>query len=378
MRILHLCNKVPFPGRDGSSLAMEALIRIEASLGHEVQVVALNTDKHWVPNPSSPIAGASLEAIDLKTAPRWNTAMANLFDRQSYYASRFWSAEAAKLIERLAADCDLVVFDSLFMAVYLPHIGDKPSVLRAHNVEHSIWQRGLSEEPILRRLYVSLQAKRLKRWEQEVSAQVSRIWTISNEDELWFAQVRPGAVQCLPCSVDFVHGSWEQSGASPAAAYHLGAMDWTPNIRGMQWFIDEVAPKLKNAELEVFSKHWPFEGSTGSVKHQTHDLDFQKFGVFVAPIRSGSGMRIKLLEAMARGKAIVTTSLGAEGLKAQHDVHLLIADSSEDFAAALDLLCSDLELRSRIGNAAAAHARQTFSDETVALQLRTELATFSH
>jgi glycosyltransferase involved in cell wall biosynthesis len=89
-------------------------------------------------------------------------------------------------------------------------------------------------------------------------------------------------------------------------------------------------------------------------------------------------MRIKLLEAMARGKAIVTTSLGAEGLNAQHNVHLLLADSAEDFAAALDLLCSNLELRSRIGNAAAAHARQTFSDEAVALELRTELATFSH
>jgi glycosyltransferase involved in cell wall biosynthesis len=89
-------------------------------------------------------------------------------------------------------------------------------------------------------------------------------------------------------------------------------------------------------------------------------------------------MRIKLLEAMARGKAIVTTSLGAEGLRAQHNVHLLLADSAEDFAAALDLLWSNLELRSRIGNAAAAHARQTFSDEAVALELRTELATFSH
>ena len=216
---------------------------------------------------------------------------------------------------------------------------------------------------------MSLQAKRLKRWEQEVSAQVSRIWTISNEDQRWFAQARPEAVQCLPCSVDFVHGSWGQSGASSAAAYHLGAMDWTPNIRGMRWFIDEVAPKLGHAELEVFSKHWPFEASTGTVKHQTHDLDFQKFGVFVAPIRSGSGMRIKLLEA---------TSLGAEGLKAQHHINLLIADSAEDFATALDLLCGNLELRCRIGNAAAAHARQTFSDEAVALELRKELATFSH
>lgn len=357
---------------------MEAMIRLEASLGHEVLVLALNTDKHWVPDPSSPIAGVSLEAIDLQTAPRWNTALANLFERQSYYASRFWSAEAAKRIEILSADCDLVVFDSLFMAVYLPHIDNKPSVLRAHNVEHFIWQRGLAEEPLLRRIYVSLQVKRLKRWEEEVSAHASRIWTISDEDRRWFDEARPDAVQCLPCSVDFVHGPWEQSGASPAAAYHLGAMDWTPNIRGMKWFIDEVAPKLKHAELEVFSKQWPFGASIGRVRHQTQALDFKKFGVFVAPIRSGSGMRIKLLEAMARGKAIVSTSLGAEGLKAQHYVHLLIADSAEDFAAALDLLCSNHELRSRIGDAAAAHARQTFSDEAVALELRKELATFSH
>lgn len=356
---------------------MEAMIRIEASLGHEVQVLALNTNKHWVQDPSSPIAGVSLEAIALNTAPRWNTALANLFERQSYYASRFWSAEAAKRIKSLAAACDLVVFDSLFMAVYLPQIGKKPSVLRAHNVEHSIWQRGLVEEPLLRRIYVTLQAKRLKRWEEEVSAQVSRIWTISDEDRRWFDQAHPGAVQCLPCSVDFLHGPWEQSGASPAAAYHLGAMDWTPNIRGMRWFIDEVAPKLKYANLEVFSKQWPFGASTGRVRYQNQACDFQKFGVFVAPIRSGSGMRIKLLEAMARGKAIVTTSLGAEGLKAQHHVHLLIADSAEDFAAALDLLCSNLELRSRIGDAAAVHARQTFRDQVVALELSKELATFS-
>ncbi|MFM6998232.1 MAG: hypothetical protein ACKOX0_03245, partial [Bacteroidota bacterium] len=84
MNILHLCNKVPFPGRDGSSIAMESLIRIEAGLGHCVHVVALNTEKHWVAHPKSPFQGVTLEALAAETAPSLATALPNLFARDSY------------------------------------------------------------------------------------------------------------------------------------------------------------------------------------------------------------------------------------------------------------------------------------------------------
>lgn len=374
MRILHLCNKVPFPGRDGSSLAMESLIRLEASLGHQVHVVALNTEKHWIEQPVSPIQGVTLEAVAASTKPSVGTALANLFSTQSYYASRFWTPEVSEVVRTRAQTADVVVFDSLFMAVYLDEVGSVPTVLRAHNVEHAIWMRGLSDEPWFRRGYVALQAKRLKIWESQVAQRVDRIWTISPEDARWFHDFGPA--HTLACTYDPVHGSWTESGASKPSAYHLGALDWTPNVRGMKWFLDLVAPRLKHAKVDVYSRQWPFGSTPHCVNYRADQPNFSDYGIFIAPIRSGSGMRIKLLEAMARGKAIVTTTLGAEGLNAVHASHLLLADSPSDFAAALDELHCNTALRTELGAAAALHARTQFSDQSAVEGIARELATF--
>lgn len=376
MKILHLCNKVPFPGRDGSSIAMEALVRLESGLGHDVHVIALNTEKHWVEGPRSPFANVTLEAVPVRTAPHWTTALSNLFSAQSYYASRFWDAQVAQRIAVLAAQSDLVVIDSLFMAVYLPVLGSAPRILRAHNVEHAIWQRGLSEEPLVRRAYVALQAARLARWERGVAQHVDRIWTISDEDRLWFTEHGNAAGSTIPCSAD--SAVWRYSGAESPLAYHLGALDWTPNVRGMKWFLDDVVPQLQHARVDVFSRQWPFEPAQHPVRYRAEaSPDFQEYGLFLAPIRSGSGMRIKLLEAMMRGKAIVTTSLGAEGLRAEHGTHLVVADSAVEFAAALDLLATDEARRTAMGRAAADHARAHFSDSVVAQRVARDLATFT-
>ncbi len=378
MRILHLCNKVPFPGRDGSSIAMEALIRLEAALGHEVHVIALNTEKHWVEAPQAPFAHVVLEAIPVRTAPHWTTALRNLGTRQSYYASRFWDPKVAQRIAECASRADLVVIDSLFMAVYLDVLGSAPRILRAHNVEHAIWLRGLREEPLLKRAYVALQAARLARWEREVAQHVDRIWTISEEDRAWFIQHSTCPTTAIPCSADAANGPWIFSGAASPLAYHLGALDWTPNVRGMQWFLDEVVPHLRHAQVDVFSRQWPFAPAQLPVRYRSEACtEFENYGLFLAPIRSGSGMRIKLLEAMMRGKAIVTTSLGAEGLKAEHGTHLLLADSAADFAAALDLLATDEARRTAMGRAAADHARAHFADEVVAQRVARDLATFT-
>ena len=375
MRILHLCNKVPFPGRDGSSLAMESLIRLEASLGHTVHVVALNTEKHWVEHPASPIQGVTLEAVAASTKPSVRTALANLFSRESYYASRFWTPEVSAVIAERAQRADVVVLDSIFMAVYLDELGSVPTILRAHNVEHAIWMRGLRDEPWFRRAYVALQAKRLQIWESQVAQRVVRIWAISPEDAAWFR--RFGPVHTLPCTYDPQHGTWTETGAAEPTAYHLGALDWSPNVRGMKWFLEEVAPLLHHAEVDVYSRQWPFGSAPKGVRYRADQPNFAEYGIFIAPIRSGSGMRIKLLEAMARGKAIVTTPLGAEGLNAIHGTHLLLAETPSEFAAAMDELHQSAELRSKLGSAAALHAQARFSDLSAADGIARELATFA-
>lgn len=355
---------------------MEALIRIEASLGHEVHVIALNTEKHWVDHPASPYENVTLEAVAAATKPSVGSALINLGSAKSYYASRFRIQDVAERIADRAAHADVVVFDSVFMAVYLDKVGSVPTILRAHNVEHAIWLRGLNEEPWFRKNYVALQARRLHRWEAATAKRVSRIWAISPEDSTWFKQFGRPTLP-LPCTFDAEHGSWIESGSTPTKAYHLGALDWSPNVRGMEWFLTEIVPYLQHAQVDVYSRHWPFGAVPNRVHYRSDHPAFEEYGVFIAPIRSGSGMRIKLLEAMARGKAIVTTTLGAEGLGVEHGTHLLLANSPREFAKALDQLAVDTELRQRLGSQAARHARTHFSDRVAAKEIARELATFA-
>jgi len=369
VKILHVCNKVPFPGRDGSSLAMESLIRLEVKAGHSVHVIALNTDKHYVHAPK-PFPGTSLEALDVKVSPSFQGLWSHLNHPASYFASRFDHGSVRERILHWASQVDIIVVDSLFMAVYRDSFGATPWILRAHNVEHQIWERSLAQSPFgLKKYFTAWQTKRLKRWELSV-IQAARIWAISSEDATLFRSLGAGECQAIPCSFD-PQGPWVESGASGHGVYHLGALDWLPNIQGMQWYIDEVHP-LFPWPITVITKHWPSHVHRPAELHHMARLedgfDFDMHGIFIAPIRSGSGMRIKLLEAMARGKAIVTTAIGAEGLEGAPGV--LIADRPEDFAQAIRQLSENQAFRQSQGQAARAHALATFADDVFVDQLR--------
>jgi polysaccharide biosynthesis protein PslH len=363
MKILHLCNKVPFPGRDGSSLAMEALIRLEEKAGHEVHVLALNTDKHFVQDPHCPYPGVQLEALPVHVSPNLKGFMRDILHSSSFFASRFYHEEVSIRIAALSREVDLVVLDSLFMAVYKESLGTTPWILRAHNVEHQIWERTLTSSAFgLRKLFTVWQTQKLKQWELGIFRE-AQVWAISEEDGHYILENGAKTVWTLPCTYQ-KNGPWKDSGARGAAIYHLGAMDWLPNIQGMQWYLKEVHP-LVMAPVTVISKTWPKNLSLPAGIHHLSRLEdgfsFEEHGIFIAPILSGSGMRIKLLEAMVRGKAIVTTSIGAEGLKSAPGI--LIADNPEDFSQAIHRLLYDATFREEQGRLAMHHARTTFADE---------------
>jgi glycosyltransferase involved in cell wall biosynthesis len=145
--------------------------------------------------------------------------------------------------------------------------------------------------------------------------------------------------------------------------FHLGAMDWLPNVEGVRWFVKKVWPLVikenKHAVLSLAGKGMPADllnlnsERLKVVDYISDASAFFKGGqVMVVPLLSGSGMRVKIIEGMAMGKAIVTTSIGLEGIIAQHQKELLVADSAEDFAAAVVQLLNDNSLVVRLGNEA--------------------------
>ncbi len=370
MKILHLCNKVPYPGRDGSSLAMEALIRLEKMAGHEVHVLALNTDKHFVERPE-PIDGIEFEAIPVRVSPSLKGLWKHLSHPASYFAARFDHVSVQKRIRVLSSKVDVIVVDSIFMAVYLDAFGATPWILRAHNVEHQIWERTLRSMPFgVKKLFTAWQTSRLKHWEIQ-TLQGGNVWAISEEDGANIRQLGASRVLALPCTYD-PQGPWASSGAAGQGVYHLGALDWLPNIQGLRWYLDRVHPMV-NVPVTVISKTWP--NSLVQPPGITHlprladGFDFDQHGIFIAPILSGSGMRIKLLEAMVRGKAIVTTSIGAEGLK--NAPGIAVEDDPSTFAAAIQRLVQDPEFRIQQGKAAQEHATATFADDVFVETLKT-------
>ena len=160
-------------------------------------------------------------------------------------------------------------------------------------------------------------------------------------------------------------------------------MDWEPNIKGMQWLMDEVLPNLSTVDLHVVSKIQPPafnqlpKGITWTTEHVA-DNWFDDHGIFIAPILSGSGMRIKILEAMARGKAVVTTPIGAAGIKATTGKHLMVAHSAEAFAVAMEDLQQDEGMRLALGQAARLHAMNHFLDNVHLKGLEQALTAASH
>ncbi len=370
MKILHLCNKVPFPGRDGSSLAMESLIRLEQKAGHHIHVLALNTDKHFVSNPVCSFPNVHFEYLPVRVSPSLWGLVRHLLHPSSYFAARFDHPEVRERVFQLAPWADRIVVDSLFMLVYRDSFGPTPWILRAHNMEHLIWERTLQSATLSpKKLFTRWQTARLKKWEMQ-ALHGAKVWAISLEDAAFCHSAGAAHTRVIPCTFE-IEGPWTYSGATNRGMYHLGALDWWPNIQGMRWYVEHVAPRVDHP-LTVISKQWPTSLPKSVNLNHMQGLEggfsFEAHGIFIAPILSGSGMRIKLLEAMARGKAIVTTSIGVEGL--ENAPGISIANSPEAFAQAIKKLIADEAFRHECGERAMKHARSTFADEVFIEELR--------
>jgi len=174
MKILQLTNKVPYPPRDGGAIASLTLARELVRAGHEVVVLAMNTSKHFVDENTTdgkPVENIRWEIVPVNTTIRRTTALKNLlFSRLPYNAIRFISDDyRRKLLALLAEnDFDFLILDNLYTGLYLEDIrshSSVPVVLRSHNIEHEIWARTAKSSVGWKRLYLTILARRIKRFE---------------------------------------------------------------------------------------------------------------------------------------------------------------------------------------------------------------------
>ena len=360
MRILLLCNKPPYPASEGGPMAMNSIITGLLEAGHQVKVLAINSEKYNVKESDIPEeykqkTGIELIDVDLTVKPL--NAFLNLFTRKSYHAERFISEEFKK---RLAAvldkeQFDVVQLEVLFMAPYVETIRRHSKamiVLRAHNVEHKIWERIAKDtKSPLKRWYINHLAKTLKEFELNALETVDGVAAITRKDAAFFRKYCSKPVIDIPFGVypEQFDPKYEIEGKPKF--YHIGSMNWMPNEEGIRWFVDEVLPKTVE-KVPDFVYHlagrsmpeWltsmknPHVDVVGEVPDAMYFMASKQINV--VPLLSGSGIRVKIIEAMSLGKAVVTTTVGAEGIGCVDGRDVLIADTPEQFVAQLQR-CAD-------------------------------------
>lgn len=401
LRILQICHKPPRPAVDGGCIAMDSLSTGLMEEGHLVQIISLHTHKHPFNGremDADYLANTAFQAVFADTELNIRDAVSHIITGESYHLSRFHVPEMERAIEETLRVqlFDVVILESLFTTSYIPAIrrlSDAELVLRAHNVEHQLWEEvsdGMDAGP--KKWLLNLFQSKLRDEEIRLLDAVDAIAAITDKDAFWFQQAlkdedkRPRVVS-LPFGLDVEGRPHDKMGEAPDHALHLGAMDWTPNVQGVMWLKDEVWPLVNHAVdeacLKLAGRHMPedivsdpHDGIVVLGEVENAADTYNSSCVVVVPVRAGSGMRIKLAEALAAGRPIVTTSKGMEGLPLQAGTHVLVADTTEEMAAAIVRILTDPPLAISLGKAGREWALDHLSHRARARELTRHLTTW--
>jgi len=390
MRIFTICNKSPWPANEGGSIAMNAIIEGLLDAGHQVKVLAVNSDKYSVDTDSIPIEyrkKTDFETAYLKLKPNPVHAFLNLFSSKSYNIQRFICPKMERQIINILKEntFDVVNLEMLHTTPYIDIIrkySDAAIVLRAHNIEHLIWERiaGSARNP-LKRFYTRHLARTLKKYELEVLSKVDGIAAITSTDGDFFRKHNPQLpVADIPFGITSTFDADAEAECEFPSLFHLGSMNWIPNSDGIRWFLDEVWPGVHSAfpDLKFYlaGRHMPEwllnrndpnvinVGEVDSAKRFLHSK-----AIMIVPLLSGSGIRIKIIEGMKEGKAIISTTIGAEGIDYSAGKDIFIADNSEEFVEAIKKLTADKAFCDSIGNNARKTIREKYDNRVVTSKL---------
>jgi glycosyltransferase involved in cell wall biosynthesis len=392
MKILQVCLKPPYPPRDGGSMAMFGLACSLSRMGHEITVLTMYTPKHKLSDEDKLRFGDIMEvqAVYVDTTVHLTALLKNLlFSGKPYNALRFVSAEFEnKLVDMLSAKTyDIVQLEGLYLAPYIPAIRRNSRGLiafRAHNVEHEIWQRlALSEKNLYRKWYFGTLAKRILHYETEIMNSYDLLVPITERDLEHFNRMgNTSSAHVCPAGVDIdtvpSGGTIHQAPKYDFSIFFLGSLDWMPNQEGLLWFISKVFPELHHRnpglKFHIAGRNLPDKllqklKKPGLVVHGevTDAAKFMKtYGILVAPCFSGSGMRVKVIEAMAKGKPVVTTPLGAEGLPVRHGKNIILANQAEEFLQQTEKLLKYPDFYQKIGQNAYNFVAKKFNNATLA------------
>jgi polysaccharide biosynthesis protein PslH len=307
----------------------------------------------------------------------------SLFSPLPYTVSKFCQPEVTRRIRQLIAEDkpDIIVCDFLFAAQSIPWDIPIPKILFTHNVETAIWKHHykVSRNPFWKAVSWR-EYQVMDRFERYCINRADHILTVSDRDRESFAKMTdPSRITVIPTGVDLEYFQPSTGQEGPNTLVFSGAMDWMPNEDAIVFFIKEILPRVRKqipgASLCVVGRD-PSRGlfelgaSQPGIEITGRVDDIRPFvlrgAVYVVPLRIGGGTRLKIFEAMAMGKAVISTTIGAEGLPVRPGIDIVIADDPQRFADSTIQLLREPIRRAELGRAARELVEQSYSwDEVV-------------
>jgi glycosyltransferase involved in cell wall biosynthesis len=390
MKILQLCLKPPLPARDGGCIAMNNITQGLLDAGHKVKILTIFTQKHdFLPEqiPQDYLEQTGIEGVFIDTRVNAVDAFSSFMTSDSYNISRFFSTDYdIKLTKLLKKEqFDIIHLESLFMTPYVGTIRrycKTPIVLRSHNLEFVIWEKiARGTKNILKKTYLNYLTKKLRHYELSMLDEVSGIAAISEEDKKRILALGVNKkIKTIPFGIDLEKYPSDESIQPELALFHLGAMDWGPNLEGILWFLNSIWPSIhekypqlkmylagRNMSEEIRDINLPNVEMIGEVDDAISFMCSK--AIMVVPLLSAGGIRVKIIEGLALGKAVISTTLGAEGLDCTDRKNIMLADRPDEWIQALDELLSDPQLLYNLRHEGRKHASIHFDNNQITNQL---------
>lgn len=317
---------------------------------------------------------------------RWQSWSQVIFDQKPHFSYTYPIERLKPLLEEALAEqsWDIVQFDSLYSAPLSAWIGSHPWILTAHNVETlNAFSQAKLEKRVTYRLMAELEVRKLIKWERYWVERSNACVTVSELDaERLVKMASKGKYFVIPNGVDAqAFKPTPLNNRIKNRIVFFGNLGYPPNITGLRWFMDKVFVQLKeknpDISFEIIGAHAPkeileyerypgvkFTGYVGDIRPYLWNAE-----ICVVPLLSGGGTRLKILEAMAAGCAIVTTSVGIEGLIFANEIDYLMADDPRSFSQQLTRLIVNPDLRRRISSNALEKVKTVYDWKVIAPRL---------
>ncbi len=405
LRVLWLSHVLPWPAKGGLQQRSYNLLR-QVGLRHRLSLVSFFQRAHQ-PTLESIVEAkqelnryCDLAAVlplpqDTLRGGQARLALTSLLSPSPFTIQWGYCPEYARTVRKVVAvfEPDIVHFDTISLAPYLADIGDVPAVLNHHNIEsHMLLRRSELETNALRKAYFWQEGRRLKRFESQTAERFKAHFVCSDVDQLRLrAMADRVPIHIVPNGVDLQYFATSIRGEiQPRSVVFVGGLSWYPNSDAMQFFIREAWPALRRLHPDA---QMNIAGRSPSASLQrdiatTPGVELLGFvddirplvhrsAVYACPIRDGGGTKLKMLDAMALGKAIVAHPVACEGLGVAHEEQVLVAETGADMAKCISRLFMDATLRERIAARARAHVERYFSFDSIGADLAALLETYA-